>query len=475
MPSLLRTLAGKSLERADSALGFEQWLSYFNYQGHQYPLAGVQQTLQNGREPVGSGFRGYVEGAYKRNGVVFACMLARMLLFSEARFQWQQLSQGRPGNLFGSADLDVLEVPWPGGTTGDLLSRAEQDASLAGNAFFARPFVGGSFLRSDRILRLQPDWVTIVTGSRGFPDAAGVAPDAEVVGYVYEPGGPHSGVDPVMYVREEVAHFAPIPDPEARWRGMSWLTPILREIESDTGMTRHKLKFLENGATPNVIVTLDMKDPDKFAAFVEKFRAKNEGVENAYKTLFFSHGADAKVVGSDLKQLDFKITQGAGETRIAAAAGVPPVIVGLSEGLQAATYSNYGQARRRFADGTMRPLWRNIAGSLQTIMEPPAGSRLWYDDRDIPFLQEDQRDAAEVGQFDATSMKTLVDAGYDPESVVAAVKAHDYALLQHTGLVSVQLQEPGAQPPQRSRERELEAAIAAQHGRLSPWKGLLNA
>jgi phage portal protein BeeE len=55
------------------------------------------------------------------------------------------------------------------------------------------------------------------------------------------------------------------------------------------------------------------------------------------------------------------VTQGAGETRIAAAAGVPPVIVGLSEGLQAATYSNYSQARRRFADGTMRPLWRNAA------------------------------------------------------------------------------------------------------------------
>ena len=42
---------------------------------------------------------------------------------------------------------------------------------------------------------------------------------------------------------------------------------------------------------------------------------------------------DAAAVASlahqaNLKELDFKSTQGAGETRIAAAAGVPPVIVG---------------------------------------------------------------------------------------------------------------------------------------------------
>ena len=114
----------------------------------------------------------------------------------------------------------------------------------------------------------------------------------------------------------------------------------------------------------------------------------------AYKTMYLAGGADVTIVGSDLKQLDFKLTQGAGETRIAAAAGVPPIIVGLSEGLQAATYSNYGQARRRFSDLTMRPLWGNVVGSLATIVPVPGGAELWYDDRDIPFLAEDRKDEA---------------------------------------------------------------------------------
>jgi hypothetical protein len=223
---------------------------------------------------------------------------------------------------------------------------------------------------------MRPDWVTIVLGSKD-PNAQVGRPRRRGVGYVYHPGGRNSGRDPVGLLREEVAHFAPIPDPSASFRGMSWLTPVIREILADGAATTHKLKFFENGATPNMIVssTRTRGSAAGVRAVQGDVRGEPQGVDNAYETLFLGGGADATVVGSDMRQLDFKVTQGAGETRIAAAAGVPPVIVGLSEGLQAATYSNYSQARRRFADGTMRPLWRNIAGSLATIVEVPAGRR----------------------------------------------------------------------------------------------------
>jgi len=180
--------------------------------------------------------------------------------------------------------------------------------------------------------------------------------------------------------------------------------------------------------------------------------------------LYLGGGADVTVVGSDFKQLDFAKVQGAGETRIAAAAGVPPIIVGLSEGLQAATYSNYGQARRRFADGTIHPLWQNAAGSFGTLVRPPGGStsgavRLWYDARHVPFLREDAKDAAEIQGLQSRTIRALVDAGYTPESVVAAVNAQDWALLVHTGLFSVQLQKPGEGTPPQARMRALAAAL----------------
>jgi hypothetical protein len=159
---------------------------------------------------------------------------------------------------------------------------------------------------------------------------------------------------------EEVAHFAPIPDPQARFRGMSWLTPVIRRSWA-TRRRRAQAAVLRErrDAEPDRQARPDVSR-QAFESWTKLFEEKyGGGVGNAYKTMYLGGGADATVVGADLKQLDFKVTQGAGETRIAAAAGVPPVIVGLSEGLQAATYSNYSQARRRFADGTMRPLWRN--------------------------------------------------------------------------------------------------------------------
>lgn len=70
--------------------------------------------------------------AYGTSGVVFGVILARMSLFSEAEFKYQRMSDRA---LFGASTLQVLEEPWPGGTTGELLSRMEQDVSLAGNAF----------------------------------------------------------------------------------------------------------------------------------------------------------------------------------------------------------------------------------------------------------------------------------------------------------------------------------------------------
>ncbi len=411
-------------------------INSFAYQGVQYSLPTAQQ------EEI-TGFTSYARGAYKANGIVFACMAARMRVFRQARFQWQRVNRGTTGDLFGDQSLAILEQPWEGASTADLLGKMIQYADLAGNAFVVRD--------GDRLTVLRPDWVMIVAGSLSDTDAGVWMPDAEVVAYTYQPGGPGSGEELVTYLPEQVAHFAPIPDPEARFRGMSWITPIVREVMADKAATDHKLAFFENGATPQMVVKLDVPDLEKFKRWMEHFRNEHEGVSNAYKTLYLGAGADATVVGADMHQLEFKVTQGAGETRIAAAAGVPPIIVGLSEGLQAATYSNYGQARRAFADVTLRDLWNDACRSLEPIVDKPhntgSRARLWYDDASIPFLQDDELDRANIFQVEASSFKSLIDGGVTPDSAAQAVAAKDITLVEHTGLFSVQLQTPGTQPP----------------------------
>ncbi|ASU81512.1 phage portal protein [Nocardiopsis gilva YIM 90087] len=415
-------------------------LSSFMYNGHTYGVsggAGVQQTLNGSpAERIGSNLTAYATQAYAGNGVVFACMAVRMLVFSSIRFQYQQLANGRPGRLFGNAALSLVEEPWPGGTTQDLLLRMIQDADLAGNSYWTR--------RGDELVRLRPDWVDIVLEPR--QDRGGVL-GYRKIGYLYHENGPQSGSDPIPLLPDEVAHFAPTPDPLATYRGMSWLTPVLREITTDGQMMLHKAKFFENAATPNLAVSLkETVTLEQFKDFMEVLEANHKGVQNAYETMYLGGGADVKVVGADLKQLDFKAVQGAGETRIAAAAGVPPVVVGLSEGMQGSSLNagNYGQARRRLADVTIHPLWQNAAGSLAPLLPRRSGARFWYDTRDVPFLREDRKDQAEIQLSEASTISMLTREGYTHESAKAAVIANDWDLLEHTGLFSVQLQEPGA-------------------------------
>lgn len=423
---------------AERALTIDDYISLvqeFTYNGVGYSTAGVQQTLHGNVEKIDPTFQGYADGLYKTSGVVFACMLARRAVFTEARFQFRSFNNGRPGKLFGNSDLEPIERPFPGGVTSDLLARMIDDADLAGNWF------GWIDRERGEVVRLRPDWVDIVLEPRHF---RGGVVGYRKLGYLYYENGNRDSQG-VEFLADEVAHFAPIPDPTAQWRGMSWLTPVVREIAADKAMTTHKLKFLENGATPNMVVKLPEVSADKLKRFKSAMDAEHKGSSNAGKTLYIGGGADVTVVGANFKELDLRGVQGASETKIAAAAGVPPVVVGLSESLggSALNSGNYSAARRNFADRTIRPLWRNAASTLETLVPPPPASQLWFDTHDVAFLREDEKDAAEIQSRQSAAMRQLIDGGYTPDSVVSAIDTGDWTLLEHTGLLSVQLQPPG--------------------------------
>lgn len=444
---MIDRLRGDRPEQRMTVDEYAQLFNQFSFNGIGYGFGGgmpqIQQTLAGQTtEMAPNNFVGLATHVYQANGPVFACMLVRQLVFSSIRFRWQRLRDGKPSDTFGTKDLAILEKPWKGGTTQDMLSRMIQDADLAGNSYW--------MVDRGELVRLRPDWVDVVVEERLLADGRGQI-GWRKVGYLYWEGGRGVERKPVGLLADEVVHFAPIPDPLASYRGMSWLTPVLREIQADQAMTKHQGKFFDNGATVNLVIKHNpMADPGAIKKWIEEVNSKHAGVDNAWKNLNLYPGADATVVGSNLKDIDFKNVRGGGETRIAAAAGVPPVIVGLSEGLAAATYSNYGQARRRLADGTAHPLWQNLSGCIGHVL-PDMGPdvRLWYDADDVPFLREDEKDAAEILQVRAATIASLIAAGYEPDSVVLAVNSGDLRLLKHTGLTSVQLLPPGqaANPP----------------------------
>ncbi|WP_211481300.1 phage portal protein [Actinopolyspora xinjiangensis] len=385
-------------------------------------------------EQPGHDIMAFSRRMYANNGIVYACMSMRAHVFSAIRFAFQRFEQTRPSGMFGTRALRVFERPWPGGSTQDLLSLIIQDLDLAGNSYWVR--------RGDELVQLPADQVDIVLRIR--EDGLGY----ETAGYMHWPNGRGSGRRGIPLRVGEVAHVTPpTRDPFAPYKGMSWMRTVFSEIGADNLMERHKSKLFENGATPNMVVKMSNEvDDDSFEEYVAKFRRAHDGAENAGKTLFLAPGLDMEVVGKDLQQLDFSSIQGHAETRIAAAAGVPPQIIPLSEGMQGSSLNAnvYSSARRRFADATMHPLWQTTASSLAVLAEDLGGSaRLWYDTRDVPFIREDEADVSAIQQNRAQTIRTLVDSGYTAESVVEAVNSDDIGLLQHSGLFSVQLHPPG--------------------------------
>lgn len=406
------------------------------------------------REKIENDYLGYVRGAYKSNGIVYSCIAARQRIFSQVRFGWREFKNLRPGDLFPSAGLSLLEMPWPGATTIDLLTRMEVVGSCAGNYYATKCDDNGNIGKAatgpgQRIVHLRPDWVTIVIVS---PSDDLWDPRAKIGGYLYEPMG-HFGAGRTpsanswILMPDEMCHYAPHPDPEARFRGMSWLTPILREIQADKAATKHKEHFFRNGAQLGVIVKFD-KDTgvDAVNAFIERFNAKHQGEDNSYRTLFLGGGADVTITTANMQEIDFKNLTGGGETRVAAGAGIHPTIAGFSEGLQGSSLNagNFGAARRLVADTTMRHLWGIASSSLQTLLVPPSPrASLWYETRDVAFLREDVKDIAEIQAKEAQTIRSLSDAGYKHDSIIKALVNEDWTLLEHSGLYSVQLIPPG--------------------------------
>ena len=93
------TLETRSISTMDDYVSMMQ---SFMFNGVWFS-GGVQQTL-NGLpvESVPYDITSYATQIYERSGPVFALMAIRMMCFSAIRFQWQQISNGRPNRIAGN-------------------------------------------------------------------------------------------------------------------------------------------------------------------------------------------------------------------------------------------------------------------------------------------------------------------------------------------------------------------------------------
>ena len=354
--------------------------------------------------------------AYSTNGIVAAIIQVRMMLLAEAVFKYRNKVDK---SLYGDESLRLLEYPWPNGTSGDLWARMEQDVSVAGNAFIWKA-------EPDRLVRLPPGEVTIISEIHTGPNGR----YREPVGYDWDPsmGTGLRSEGAQTFTVDEVAHWAPYPDPLANFRGFSWLTAVLREVGADSGMTTYKNMYLDHG-TPIAAVRYPARlKPETIDSAVERLQAKYGGVGNAFKPLIFDQGADP-MLGAGLKDLDYAAVQAAGAERICSAGGVDPLIIGL-QGAVRTVGAAYADAMRRFADLTARPLWRSGCAALEKFVPiPPKGVQLWFDTSDIAALQAAETERAQFTQVNSAAILVLRQAQATFDSAVAAVTSGDLSQL----------------------------------------------
>ena len=292
-----------------------------------------------------------------------------------------------------------------------------------------------------------------------------------------------------------------MPDPLAQFRGMSWLTPVMREVGADTAMTEYKIAHLQSGAMPGLVIKYPRRLSEPTVDRLRRrLQAKFGGPENAGKTLVLDEGADVTVAGSTLEQLQAVAITEAGERRICSAAGVPLEVVGLKDG-------DYVAAMRRFADLWARPHWRMACASLQHLVKniPPQGVRLWFSVDDVAALREGELTRAQSLLVRAQGVQSLVMAGFTRESAVAAVVSGDISQLVPSPLApppgisgretqteklgpdgqpiapaqATPGQPVGAWPPQGAVPQALPGAVAknlpnAKPGKFLPTPGLPN-
>ncbi len=439
MPSLLeRVAANRTPTKRPANLSLDEYVEMVRFAGFggEYPLLRTSMGRLDEEQIIQT-----ASMAYRMHGPIFALILARLQVFSQVRLAWTRFQGGQPTDLFGTTALSVLERPWPGGTTSDLLARMEVDVSSAGTSFIrkiTRP------RQPPRLSRLRPEYVIVVLGSNEDAEHPAEAADVELLGFAYKP--PNGNM--VILDTSEVALFAPVPDPDRIFLGMSWVTPVLQELRADSAQTEHKLAFFRNNATSNLAIKFDPSITiEQVREFKALFEEDHTGAWNAFRTIYLGGGADPVPIGSSLKDMDFSAVAGKAESRLAAAAGVPPSWVGFSEGLQGSALNagNFNSARRRYADGTAHHWWANAARSLEVLVPDPVNARgasLWYDTRSVPFMREDAADAAKIQADEAATIVALVRDGFTPESAIDAVNNHDWSRLKHTGYMSVQLVPP---------------------------------
>lgn len=224
---------------------------------------------------------------------------------------------------------------------------------------------------------LRPDRMKIIPGPNGTVRAY----EYQVAGQTYQfKADAVTGEGAIIHLKT----FHPLND----WYGMSPIEAAALAIDQHNSVAGHNLSLLQNGGRPTGAFILkngeNYLSAEQRESLKKDLKAFYEGPENAGRVLMMEGDFEWKEMSLTPKDLDFLSGKNVSAREIAAAFGVPPMLVGVEGD---ATYANFKEARYHLWEETIVPWVEFIKEELNAHLMPHFGSeRITYNKDDIEAL-----------------------------------------------------------------------------------------
>jgi HK97 family phage portal protein len=331
-----------------------------------------------------SSYESYARSGFGRNELVYACIMEKA----------KTLPQGvlRVYGVDGTAEpLDdhrlrrLIAQPNPTTDEVEFLKLSIVYLDLAGNCYWL--INRGRDGVPAELWPVRPDLIRIIPHPTN--------PREWSYGYVLDPtsGFAGRGLEVIPIARSDMIHIK-YPNPLDAYFGQAPLRPATRATTVDNARTDFVDALLRNDAVPRTVVTTEAEIDEQVVERLEARWMRKFGGTNRGRPAFLQKGMDVKVLGLNLKDLEFTDLSGVTEARICSAMGVQPILVGAKVGLDRSTFSNFREAKSAFWESTVMDLQRMFVAGVRTQILPfftGVGRRrvdVRWDNSDVLALQE---------------------------------------------------------------------------------------
>jgi HK97 family phage portal protein len=322
----------------------------------------------------GTAFQSLVTHGYHKNELMFACISKTANTASQVGMKFYK----RDKELEIHPAKQLIQAPNPFMSEFDFWVANIIYQKLAGVAYWEKERSNGGQLIA--LWPLRPDWITPIK----LKDRVGLA------GYEYRPDG---GLEKETLPAEDVVAFQ-LWDPLGMFEQWPPVATAARVGDVDNATTDYVKMFMQKGGTPPGILKTKQRiaNEDRVEEIRARWRKRYGGKDNWLDPAVLDEDADYQQIGSSFKDMGFETLDARSEARICMVLDVPPILIGAKIGLDRATYSNYGEARRAWWEDSLVPMYENFEDVVinQILNEFEPGITPAWDYSKVSALQEDR-------------------------------------------------------------------------------------